>query len=72
MIEVHDLHIWGLSTSQIALTAHLVRVDTGDDQAMIDAAVQGLKQKFAIDHATLQVETIASAEIWALRPAHVV
>ena len=39
---------------------------------MIQAAVQGLKQKFAIDHATLQVETIASAEICALRPAHVV
>jgi cobalt-zinc-cadmium efflux system protein len=49
VIEVHDLHIWGLSTTQIALTAH-----------------------FAIDHATLQVETAASAEICALRPAHVV
>ena len=72
VIEVHDLHIWGLSTSQIALTAHLVRAETGDDQAMIQAAVQGLKQKFAIDHATLQVETVASAEICALRPAHVV
>ncbi|MBC7636555.1 MAG: cation transporter [Acetobacteraceae bacterium] len=72
VIEVHDLHIWGLSTSQIALTAHLVRAETGDDQAMIQAAVQGLKQKFAIDHATLQVETVSSAEICALRPAHVV
>jgi cobalt-zinc-cadmium efflux system protein len=72
VIEVHDLHIWGLSTTQIALTAHLVRGDTGDDQAMILAAVRGLKQKFAIDHATLQVETAASAEICALRPAHVV
>lgn len=72
VIEVHDLHIWGLSTSQIALTAHLVRAETGNDQAMIQAAVQGLKQKFAIDHTTLQVETVASAEICALRPAHVV
>ena len=72
VIEVHDLHIWGLSTTQIALTAHLVRGDTGNDQAMIQAAVRGLKQKFAIDHATLQVETAASAEICALRPAHVV
>ena len=72
VIEVHDLHIWGLSTTQIALTAHLVRGDTGNDQAMIQAAVRGLKQKFAIDHAPLQVETAASAEICALRPAHVV
>jgi len=72
VIEVHDLHIWGLSTTQIALTAHLVRAETGNDQAMIQAAVMGLKQKFAIDHTTLQVETAASAEICALRPAHVV
>lgn len=72
VIEVHDLHIWGLSTTQIALTAHLVRGDAGNDQAMIQTAVRGLKQKFAIDHATLQVETAASAEICALRPAHVV
>lgn len=72
VIEVHDLHIWGLSTTQIALTAHLVREDTGNDQAMILAAVRGLKHKFTIDHATLQVETAASAEICGLRPAHVV
>ena len=72
VIEVHDLRIWGLSTTQIALTAHLVRADTGDDQSMIRAAVQGLKHRFAIDHATLQIETAASAEICALRPAHVV
>lgn len=54
---VHDLHIWGLSTKQIALTAHLVMPSaklSDEDYGMINAT---LKQKFRIDHVTLQVET---------------
>lgn len=54
---VHDLHIWGLSTKEIALTAHLVipdRVLSDADYEIINAA---LKEKFRIDHVTIQVET---------------
>lgn len=54
---VHDLHIWGLSTKEIALTAHLVM----PDQKLTDADYRHinhiLKSQFKIDHATLQVET---------------
>jgi cobalt-zinc-cadmium efflux system protein len=54
---VHDLHIWGLSTREIALTAHLVspgKIFSDDDYETVNKA---LKTKFKIDHATLQIET---------------
>ncbi len=53
---VHDLHIWGMSTSEVALTAHLVtRPGTMDDAALHRAAA-GLDGTFGIGHSTIQVE----------------
>ena len=72
VIEVHDLHIWGLSTSEAALTAHLVRAEHADDQALIRTAAQGLRARFHIGHVTLQVETLKVAELCQLRPPDVV
>jgi cobalt-zinc-cadmium efflux system protein len=67
--EVHDLHIWGLSTSQTALTAHLV----GDaDPATVAWICHELQARFGIDHATLQVETEATAASCRLRPSAVI
>jgi cobalt-zinc-cadmium efflux system protein len=54
--EVHDLHIWGMSTTETALTAHLVRPGAALDDALISEACTELKRRFAIHHATLQVE----------------
>jgi cobalt-zinc-cadmium efflux system protein len=54
--EVHDLHIWGMSTTETALTAHLVRPGAVLDDALICEACTELKRRFAIHHATLQVE----------------
>lgn len=54
---VHDLHIWGLSTKEIALTAHLVMPEkplTDADYAKINAV---LKNDFRVNHATIQVES---------------
>jgi cobalt-zinc-cadmium efflux system protein len=53
---VHDLHIWGLSTSEAALTAHLVKVLPGDDDALIAQASRELHERFKIAHTTLQWE----------------
>jgi cobalt-zinc-cadmium efflux system protein len=53
---VHDLHIWGMSTTETALTAHLVRPDAGVDDALLAEVCEQLKRRFAIHHATLQVE----------------
>jgi cobalt-zinc-cadmium efflux system protein len=54
--EIHDLHIWGLSTSEAALTAHLVKPDPKDDDLVITEARKALHDRFGIRHITLQWE----------------
>ena len=58
--EVHDLHIWAMSTSETALTAHLVRPG-GTDDAFLHHVCEELSHRFNIRHATLQIETAAEA-----------
>ena len=53
--EVHDLHVWPLSTTQTALTVHLVRSCGGDD-GFLKHVSQALHARFGIEHATVQVE----------------
>lgn len=69
--EVHDLHIWGMSTTDNALTAHLV-IPTGyPGDAVIMEITKQLDARFNIGHATIQVET-DSSRACALTPDHVV
>lgn len=68
--EVHDLHIWGLSTTEVALTAHLVRPGVGLDDAFLSETIAGLKAEFSIGHPVLQVEEGKMA--CAFAPADVV
>jgi cobalt-zinc-cadmium efflux system protein len=69
MLEVHDLHIWAMSTSETALTAHLVRPN-GHDDVFLHAVCEELSHRFRIHHATLQIE--ANADTCKLAPADVV
>lgn len=64
--EVHDLHVWAMSTSETALTAHLVR-PAGHDDAFLHRVCEGLSQRFSIHHATVQIEV--SGEACKLAPA---
>jgi cobalt-zinc-cadmium efflux system protein len=52
---VHDLHIWPLSTTETALTAHLV-APRADSDVLIEAAQKMLHDRFRIEHCTLQIE----------------
>ena len=55
--EVHDLHIWAMSTTQTALTAHLVLERSQiPSQPLIDQACQLLHDQFEIAHVTIQLE----------------
>lgn len=54
--EVHDLHIWPMSTTETALTAHLITPTLPTDDDLIQQAVDGLHEKFNIGHVTLQCE----------------
>ena len=58
---VHDLHIWPLSTTETALTAHLVTPDGhGDD--LLAAARSMLHDEFGIEHSTIQLERMQAAD----------
>ncbi len=66
---VHDLHIWPMSTTEVALTAHLVCVDGHPGDEFLHAASDMLDARFGISHATLQIETTAH-EKCRQAPAH--
>lgn len=54
--EVHDMHIWSMSTTETALTAHLVMPEGHPGDAALDGLRQQLRERFAIQHSTLQIE----------------
>lgn len=70
VIEVHDLHIWPLSTTETALTAHLVRPGAGTDDLFTHEVCEALQEKFGIGHATFQIEERSHA--CDLAPANVI
>ena len=69
--EVHDLHIWGLSTTETALTAHLVYAGEAEDRRPHELSAE-LRHRFGIGHATVQIESDADAALCRLRPNDVV
>ncbi|WP_148575350.1 cation diffusion facilitator family transporter [Nocardioides caldifontis] len=60
--EVHDLHLWTLTSGMHVATAHLVTPATSTTPAVLEAARTMLKQRHGIAHATLQVETSQHAD----------
>lgn len=56
VLAVHDLHIWGMSTTEAALTVHLVKPDARVDDALLARIRADLREKFAIGHSTVQFE----------------
>ncbi len=70
--EVHDLHIWAMSTTETALTVHLVRPDMPVDDALLEEARHELEHRFGIGHATFQVEAGTGGGACPQAPAHVV
>ena len=69
---LHDLHIWGMSTTETAMTCHLVMPAGHPGDAALNAMTQELHTRFGIAHATIQIELADSSEICALTPEHIV
>jgi cobalt-zinc-cadmium efflux system protein len=71
VVQVHDLHIWPMSTTEVALTCHLVIPAGAPGDGYLLEIAQRLKHEFGIAHATIQVETDPDSPC-ALAPDHVV
>ncbi|MGH7269683.1 MAG: cation diffusion facilitator family transporter, partial [Polyangiaceae bacterium] len=61
VVEVHDLHIWAMSTTETALTAHVVVHGAPSRPTFVAEACKELHHEFGIEHATLQVDVEESA-----------
>lgn len=56
VVQIHDLHIWAMSTTETALTAHLVMPATANAPSFLSEACKAIHNQFGIEHATLQVD----------------
>ena len=54
--DLHDLHIWALSTTEVALTVHLVTTQTSHHNTILEEIQKHLHHHFNISHATIQIE----------------
>jgi cobalt-zinc-cadmium efflux system protein len=69
--QVHDLHVWAMSTSETALTVHLVMPGGHPGDDFIAETCRDLQQEFRISHATMQIE-IDPNHNCSLAPDHIV
>ncbi len=69
---LHDLHIWGMSTTETALTCHLVLPGGHPGDAVLNRVAQQLHHLFGIQHSTIQIELADTEEACVLTPEHVV
>lgn len=72
VVEVHDLHIWAMSTTETAMTAHVVRPIGADHDDFLHEVGAALNSQFKIGHATVQIEHSAGPHACRLAPADVV
>jgi cobalt-zinc-cadmium efflux system protein len=68
---IHDLHIWSMSTTETALTCHVLMPAGHPGDVVLVQLAHELQQRFAIGHVTVQIETDADV-ICELEPDHVV
>src|SRR5437868_4742150 len=69
---IHDLHIWGMSTTETAMTCHLVMPGGHPGDAALGRLARELETRFGIHHSTIQIELADSDEVCVLTPEHVV
>jgi cobalt-zinc-cadmium efflux system protein len=71
VVGLHDLHIWAMSTTEIALTVHLVKADAVLDDALLARINHDVRAQFDIHHTTVQFETGNPAHPCQQAPAEV-
>lgn len=66
--DVHDLHVWAMSTAEVALTAHMTVGALPEGDEFLQGAARELREHFGIAHATLQLERDAGCPLSCARP----
>lgn len=56
VLDVHDLHIWTITSGMDSLSCHMTISDSGDEQIILQKAIHLIQEKFAIEHSTIQLE----------------
>ena len=69
--EVHDLHVWNASTSEISLTVHLVVPEARQHEGVLAQASADLRSRFGVAHTTIQLECEDAGRECVQRPAEV-
>lgn len=68
--EVHDLHIWAMSTTETALTVHLVKPTVEDDDQLLCTLQKELHDRFGIEHTTIQIMRLPATIACSLTNKH--
>lgn len=66
--DVHDLHVWAMSTAEVALTAHMSMNPLPPDDTFLQDVAHELHEHFGIGHATLQLERDPGCTLGCARP----
>jgi cobalt-zinc-cadmium efflux system protein len=64
--DLHDLHVWALSTTENALTVHLLSTESQIDNTFMETLQEYLHNEFEIDHCTIQIESTSGDYVCAL------
>lgn len=67
--DVHDLHVWAMSTNEVALTAHMAMSPSPSGDAFLQEIARELHERFGIGHATLQLEHETGCTLGCSAPA---
>lgn len=70
VVDLHDLHVWGMSTTETALTAHLVIVDPPTEERFLGELTEEIHERFGIAHVTIQLERVDSEYFCPLEVGH--
>jgi cobalt-zinc-cadmium efflux system protein len=68
VIDVHDLHVWTITSGMIAMSGHVVVEDEGGGPALLRALAETLRARFGIEHTTIQVEPRGFEEAAGFHP----
>jgi cobalt-zinc-cadmium efflux system protein len=66
VVSVHDLHVWSVASEKVMLSAHLTVADMACWEAVLAESRKLLRERYGIEHVTLQPEPALQVVQWGL------